>query len=144
MTSGTTHETSSPEQTESLGAELAAVLSPGDVVLLYGEMGSGKTTFVRGAVRALGNPGPVTSPTYTIARHYHGGTVPVTHLDLHRLGGLEDEDPAFLEDHLDPAGIAFVEWPQAAAEAPELVARIAARVHLEHVPPDRRRVQVLR
>jgi tRNA threonylcarbamoyladenosine biosynthesis protein TsaE len=144
VTSATTHETSSPEQTEALGAQLAAALFPGDVVLLYGEMGAGKTTFVRGAVRALGNPGPVTSPTYCIARHYAGGAVPVAHLDLHRLGDLEDEDPAFLDDHLDPAGIAFVEWPQVAAEAPELAARVAARVHLEHVPPDRRRVQVLR
>jgi tRNA threonylcarbamoyladenosine biosynthesis protein TsaE len=138
------HETTSPEQTEALGAELAASLRAGDVVLLYGEMGAGKTTFVRGALRALGNAGPVTSPTYTIARHYEDGPVPVAHLDLHRLAGLEDEDPAFLEDHLDPGRIAFVEWPQIADEAPELTARVAARVHLEHVAPDRRRVEVTR
>jgi tRNA threonylcarbamoyladenosine biosynthesis protein TsaE len=141
---GTPHETSSPEQTEALGAELAASLRAGDVVLLYGDMGAGKTTFVRGALRALGNPGPVTSPTYTIAKHYDDGPVPVAHLDLHRLADLEDEDPAFLADHLDPRRIAFVEWPQIADDADELVARVVARVRLEHVAPDRRRVEVTR
>ncbi len=144
MTTRAPHETTSPEQTEALGAELAATLQAGDVVLLYGEMGAGKTTFVRGAVRALGHAGPVTSPTYTIARHYEDGPVPVAHLDLHRLADLQDEDPAFLEDHLDGGRIAFVEWPQVADEAPELAARVAARVHLEHVAPDRRRVRVTR
>lgn len=144
MTSGTTHETTSPEQTEALGADLAARLAPGDVVLLFGEMGAGKTTFVRGAVRALGHAGPVTSPTYTIARHYPDAALPVSHLDLHRLGDLQDEDPAFLDDHLDPAGVAFVEWPEIAVEEPGLAARVAARVHLEHVQADRRRVRVQR
>jgi tRNA threonylcarbamoyladenosine biosynthesis protein TsaE len=148
VTVGTTHESTSPAGTEALGAALAAELQPGDVVLLYGEMGAGKTTFVRGAVRALGHEGPVTSPTYTIARRYEDGRLPVAHLDLHRLGSLEDEDPALLADHVSPEGVAFVEWPQIAEDDEQLTApagvRIAARVHLGHVSPERRSVRIER
>jgi tRNA threonylcarbamoyladenosine biosynthesis protein TsaE len=136
VTAGTTHESTSPEATEALGAALAATLQAGDVVLLYGEMGAGKTTFVRGALRALGHAGPVTSPTYTIARHYEPGGVRVAHLDLHRLTSLADEDPALLADHLAPDVVAFVEWPEIADDDALLAdaagVRVAARVHLEH------------
>jgi tRNA threonylcarbamoyladenosine biosynthesis protein TsaE len=122
-----------------VGAALAATLTPGDVVLLEGEMGAGKTTFVRGAARALGFDGPVTSPTFTIGRRYDGGCVPIAHLDLHRLSGLADEDPALLDDYLTPDTIAFVEWPEIAE--PQLE-RIAARVLLEHAGGDRRRITI--
>jgi tRNA threonylcarbamoyladenosine biosynthesis protein TsaE len=115
------------------------MLRPGDVVLVEGEMGAGKTTFVRGAARALGVDGPVTSPTFTIGRRY-SGDVPVSHLDLHRLAGLVDEDPALLEDYLTPDAVAFVEWP--AIAEPELDT-IRARVRLEHAGGDRRRITVL-
>ncbi len=77
-------------------------------------MGTGKTTLVRGAARALGVTGPVTSPTFTVGRRYHG-RLPVAHLDLHRIGGLEDEEPGLLAEYLDPAGITFVEWGELAA-----------------------------
>jgi tRNA threonylcarbamoyladenosine biosynthesis protein TsaE len=122
-----------------VGAALAATLAPGDVVLLEGEMGAGKTTFVRGAARALGFDGPVTSPTFTIGRRYEGARLPISHLDLHRLGGLADEDPALLDDYLTPDAIAFVEWPEIAE--PQLE-RIAARVLLEHAGGDRRRITI--
>jgi tRNA threonylcarbamoyladenosine biosynthesis protein TsaE len=122
-----------------VGAALAATLQPGDVVLLEGEMGAGKTTFVRGAARALGFDGPVTSPTFTIGRRYEGGRLPISHLDLHRLSGLADEDPALLDDYLTPEAIAFVEWPEIAE--PQLE-RIAARVKLEHAGGDRRTVTI--
>lgn len=102
-------------------------------------MGAGKTTFVRGAARALGFTGPVTSPTFTIGRRYDGGRTPIAHLDLHRLSGLDDEDPALLDDYLTPDAIAFVEWP--AIAEPELGGRrVAARVLLEHAGGDRRRI----
>ena len=90
-----------PEETEAAGAELAARLSPGDVVLVSGELGSGKTTFVRGACRALGVEGPVTSPTFTIGQVL-GESPQVAHLDLYRLGSLAGEDPALLDDYLTP------------------------------------------
>jgi tRNA threonylcarbamoyladenosine biosynthesis protein TsaE len=116
-------------------------LQPGDVVLLAGEMGAGKTTFVRGAARALGFDGPVTSPTFTSARRYAGGRTPISHLDLHRLSGLEDEDPALLDDYLTPDAIGFVEWPEIAE--PELE-RIAVRVTLAHGGGDTRIIEIVR
>ena len=130
--------TNSSEETEAAGAELARRLSAGDVVLVSGELGSGKTTFVRGACRALGVEGPVTSPTFTIG-HVLPGTPDVAHLDLYRLGSLAGEDPALLEDYLTPERVGFVEWPVAAEPALE---RVVARVLLEHEGGDRRRITV--
>jgi tRNA threonylcarbamoyladenosine biosynthesis protein TsaE len=126
-----------PEQTEAAGAQLAASLRPGDVVLVTGEMGAGKTTFVRGAARALGVTKPVTSPTFTLGNRYEGEP-PVAHLDLHRLSTLAGEDPGLLDDYVDAATIAFVEWPEVAES--ELEASV--RVRLEHLGGDRRRIEV--
>lgn len=131
-------ETASAQETEALGAELAQTLSPGDVVLVSGDLGAGKTTFVRGAARALGVEGPVTSPTFTIG-HVLAGRVEVAHLDLYRLSSLENEDPQLLEDYLTPERIGFVEWPAVGEAA---IPRVAARVTLEHAGNDRRTVQV--
>jgi tRNA threonylcarbamoyladenosine biosynthesis protein TsaE len=129
--------------TEALGARLADRLAPGDVVLVAGELGAGKTTFVRGACRRLGVTVPVTSPTFTIGQRYpaDGGTT-VSHLDLYRLTSLSDEDPDLLADYLGPDSIGFVEWPD--GEDAELggLARIAARVSLAHAGADRRRVTI--
>jgi tRNA threonylcarbamoyladenosine biosynthesis protein TsaE len=131
-------ETTSPEETEAAGADLARRLEAGDVVLVSGELGSGKTTFVRGAARALGAPGPVTSPTFTIG-HVLPASPEIAHLDLYRLGSLAGEDPALLDDYLTPDRIAFVEWPEPARP---LVERPAARVWLEHAGGDRRRIRI--
>ena len=101
-------------------------------------MGSGKTTFVRGACRALGVTGPVTSPTFTIGHLYDAPGGPIAHLDLHRLAGLDDEDPALLADYLEPGVIAFVEWPEVAAS--ELTP--AYEVVLRHAGGDERELEV--
>ena len=130
--------TNAPEQTEAAGAELARTLAPGDVVLVSGELGSGKTTFVRGAARALGVDGPVTSPTFTIG-HVLAGAPEIAHLDLYRLGSLAGEDPALLEDYLTPERVAFVEWPGVADAE---LGRVRARVLIEHAGGDRRRITV--
>jgi tRNA threonylcarbamoyladenosine biosynthesis protein TsaE len=106
-------ETASPEETEAIGAALAQELAPGDVVTVSGELGSGKTTLVRGACRALGVETPVTSPTYTIGNRYPG-RVPVSHLDLYRFQGFSAAEWGDLEPYFDGA-VAFVEWPEAAA-----------------------------
>jgi len=98
--------TDGPEQTERAGAELAAGLKPGDVVLVSGELGAGKTTFVRGALRALGVTGPITSPTFVVGHLYDG---PLAHLDLYRLAGMDAEDPGLLDDYFAPE----VKWPDA-------------------------------
>ena len=131
-------ESEGPAATEALGAELAAGLGPGDVVLVSGELGTGKTTFVRGASRALGVAGAVTSPTFTIGRRY-AGRVPVAHVDLYRLDDLGEEDPALLADYLGPDVVTFVEWPERAGDRVPAAAR---RVRLEHLGGDRRRVTI--
>src|SRR3954469_26011374 len=95
-------DTTAPADTERRGAELAATLRPGDVVLVSGELGAGKTTFVRGALRALGVTEPVTSPTFVIGQRYTGAAGPVAHLDLYRLHGLGDEDPGLLDPYFGP------------------------------------------
>jgi tRNA threonylcarbamoyladenosine biosynthesis protein TsaE len=130
-------------QTEALGSRLAAALQRGDAVLLEGDLGAGKTTFVRGAARALGVSAPVTSPTFTIGQRYRAAEgLLVAHVDLYRLGALADEDPELLADYLGPDTIAFVEWPGSDADALAQLARIAARVRLEHDGADRRRVTI--
>jgi tRNA threonylcarbamoyladenosine biosynthesis protein TsaE len=106
-------------------------------------MGAGKTTFVRGAARALGVTSRVTSPTFVLAHRLEGDGVAVAHLDLHRLAGLDGEDPGFLEDHLTPDAIAFVEWPEAALADLD-PARVVARVRLAHAGEDAREVVVER
>jgi len=114
--------TGSAEETERLAARLAVRLAPGDVVYVSGDLGSGKTTFVRGAVHALGVDGPVTSPTYTIGHRYDG----VSHLDLYRFEQVTDADWGALEPYFAGA-IVFVEWPERAGgrlPPPRLVVRL--------------------
>ena len=131
-------ETSSPEGTAAIAAELAGRLVPGDVVLVSGELGSGKTTFVRGACRALGVEGPVTSPTFTIGQVLRG-RVEIAHLDLYRLGSLAGEDPSLLEDYLTAERVGFIEWPEVGEPA---LGGVTARVRLEHAGGDRRGIEV--
>jgi tRNA threonylcarbamoyladenosine biosynthesis protein TsaE len=104
--------TTSPGETEALAAELAQRLVEGDLVTIAGELGSGKTTFVRGACAALGVRERVTSPTYTIGHRYHGAKAEVSHLDLYRFQGVSAAEWGDLEPYFDGA-IAFVEWPEA-------------------------------
>jgi tRNA threonylcarbamoyladenosine biosynthesis protein TsaE len=134
-----TIESGSAAETEAVGARIAARLEPGDVVVLSGDVGAGKTTLIRGACRALGVSGPVTSPTFTIGQRYGGGRLPVSHLDLYRLASLEPEEPALLEDYLDPAGVAFIEWP--AAAGPRL-GRPALALRIDHAGWESRRIEI--
>lgn len=102
----------SAEATEAAGAALAAELSPGDVVLVSGDLGAGKTTFVRGALRALGVTARVTSPTFVVGHLHEANGKRLAHLDLYRLAGMEDEDPGLLDPYFGPDTISFVEWPE--------------------------------
>lgn len=126
---------SSPEETERIGALLAAELRSGDVVTVTGELGAGKTTFVRGACRALGVMTPVTSPTFTIG-HRYPGAVDVSHLDLFRFQGFSAAEWGDLEPYFQDA-ICFVEWPEAAAGA---LPPARAAVGLRHVDREHRLV----
>jgi tRNA threonylcarbamoyladenosine biosynthesis protein TsaE len=120
-------ESSSPEETERIGAAVARELEPGDVVAVSGELGTGKTTLVRGAARALGIEGPVTSPSYTIGHRYPGDP-DVSHLDLYRFDGMSDAEWGDLERYFEDA-VVFVEWPEA-GEAFFPPARV--RIRLRH------------
>jgi tRNA threonylcarbamoyladenosine biosynthesis protein TsaE len=130
-------ETGSPSETEAFAGRLARALAVGDVVLVSGELGAGKTTFVRGACRALGVSGRVTSPTFTIG-HRYAGKVDVSHLDLYRFRGVSPAEWADLEPYFDDA-IVFVEWPEAGVAA---LPAPRAHARLEHVSLQIRRISV--
>jgi len=116
-----------------VGAALAGLLAPGDLVLLRGDLGAGKTTLVRGLARALGVEGPVTSPTFTLAQR-HAGRVPVLHIDAYRLSGADDEELGLLLD--DAAGaVTLIEWPDVLADA---LGEPALRVEIAHGGGDHR------
>ena len=133
-------DTSHPAETESLGAELAGSLRDGDVVLVRGELGSGKTTLVRGAARALGVTDPVTSPSFSIGHRYRTPQLTVSHLDLYRLDGLEQEDPELLADYLGAGRIAFIEWPP---DSEREFSSARMRISLAHRGADNRRIEVI-
>jgi tRNA threonylcarbamoyladenosine biosynthesis protein TsaE len=103
-----------PEDTQAVGAAVASLLGPGDVVVLSGDLGAGKTTFVQGAARGLGVEARVTSPTFTLIREY-AGRVPVYHVDVYRLDRVQEVIDLGFEDLLDPGGVMFVEWGDAIA-----------------------------
>jgi tRNA threonylcarbamoyladenosine biosynthesis protein TsaE len=129
--------TDSPEQTASVAAALASMLRAGDVVAVSGELGAGKTTFVRGAARALGVTGPVASPTFTIGHLYDAG-VPVAHLDLYRLTGIALAEWGDLEPYFDGT-IAFVEWPEHGVGG---LPRARVTVTLNHIDESHRRISI--
>jgi tRNA threonylcarbamoyladenosine biosynthesis protein TsaE len=105
----------SPEQTRRLGAHLGKLLQPGDVVLLEGEFGTGKTTFTQGIARGLGvDDRYVNSPTFMLINEYKGGRIPLYHVDLYRLHGIEQISTLGLEDYLDGRGVTVFEWPEEA------------------------------
>jgi tRNA threonylcarbamoyladenosine biosynthesis protein TsaE len=138
-------------ETAALGGRLASALRAGDLVLVAGELGAGKTTLIRGACRALGVAGPVTSPTFTIGHRYQG-RVPISHLDLFRLGSagpdspsaVDSEEPGLLDEYLDPGAIVFVEWPDLAAAllASRPPSGRVLRVAIAHAGGDRRSISV--
>lgn len=138
-------ETVSAAETEEAGVRLAATLAPGDVVLVSGDLGAGKTTLVRGALRALGVTEAVTSPTFVVGLLYEGDRGRVAHLDLYRLGGLDDEDPGLLDSYFGDDVFTFVEWPERAGGSALPGSRaVAARVSLAHAGGDRRRIGISR
>jgi tRNA threonylcarbamoyladenosine biosynthesis protein TsaE len=130
-------ESSSPEETERIGAAVARELEPGDVVAVSGELGTGKTTLVRGAARALGIESPVTSPSYTIGHRYPGDP-DVSHLDLYRFEGMSHAEWGDLERYFEDA-VVFVEWPEAGASG---LPPLRASVRLEHAGGNRRRITI--
>ena len=130
-------ETSSPEETEAAGEELGRRLRPGDLVLLRGELGAGKTTFVRGIARGIGSAAPVASPTFQLVRIYPG-RVQLAHVDLYRLEQGDDLRDLGLDELLD-AGAVVVEWGD---RINKTVGAHAAMISIEHLGGDRRLIRI--
>ncbi len=128
-----------PGDTKALGERLGAGLRPGDVVHVRGELGSGKTTLIRGACRALGVQAPVTSPTFALAHRYAGDGVLVGHVDLYRLGDLAAEEDELLGGYAGPDTVTFVEWP---AQGDRLLGSPRMTIALQHAGGDRRRIEI--
>jgi tRNA threonylcarbamoyladenosine biosynthesis protein TsaE len=130
--------TQSENETAAVGRDLAATLSAGDVVLLYGDLGAGKTAFVRGLADGLGVPASeVSSPTFTLVQEYRGGRLPLFHVDLYRL-----DDPREVEDlgldEIAAGGVLAIEWAEKMPRPP----RACCRVRIAHASEDQRRIMI--
>lgn len=135
--SGETVESATADETAHLAAGIAEALEPGDVVELVGDLGVGKTTFVRAAAAALGVEGPVTSPSFAVAQRYRG-RVPIAHLDGYRLAGTDEADVELLADEVGDDAVVFAEWPEGLGAA---LPAARLRVTIEHRGGDRRLVR---
>lgn len=111
------HVTNSPSETEALGESLAGQLEPGTVIAFTGDLGAGKTAFVRGLARGLGVRERVTSPTFTIVNEYEGGRLPLFHFDMYRLGSADELFDIGWEDYLARRGVCAVEWSENVSDA---------------------------
>jgi tRNA threonylcarbamoyladenosine biosynthesis protein TsaE len=121
--------TASEDETAAVARELAATLGPGDVVLLYGDLGAGKTAFVRGLAEGLGiQTEDVSSPTFTLVQEYRNGRVPLLHVDLYRLNDRREIDDLGL-DEIAAAGVLAIEWAEKLPAPPPN----AVRVRIEHL-----------
>jgi len=133
------YRTSSPEETERLGEELAETLKAGDLVALVGELGGGKTRFVRGMAKGLGSRGAVKSPSFTIINIYEGGRLPLYHIDLYRLGALAELHGAGLDEYLYGGGVAAIEW---ADKVPELLDECSVVVSFSYASETGREIEI--
>ena len=130
--------TSSPEQTEAVGAALGKVLQPGAVVAYEGDLGAGKTAFTRGLARGLGATDRVTSPTFTIVNEYLSGRLPLFHFDMYRLKSAEDLWDIGWDDYLERGGVCAVEWSENVRQALE----DPIRVMIEKTGEETRRITI--
>lgn len=131
--------TSSPDETQALGAAFGALLQPGMVIALHGNLAAGKTCFVQGVAEALGAREAVSSPTFTLVNEYHG-RVPVYHLDLYRLTRVAELYDLGYEDILSPGdAVCLIEWAERAKGA---LPADHIRVHFEHAGEDQRTITI--
>jgi tRNA threonylcarbamoyladenosine biosynthesis protein TsaE len=131
-------ETASEPETSAVGESLAAKLRSGDVILLYGDLGAGKTAFVRGLARGLGaDPDDVSSPTFTIVQEYTGTSLKLYHVDLYRLEPAEIDDLG-LDDLVSGDGVVAIEWAERWSGRPDDV----TEVRIEETGEDRRRIWI--
>ncbi len=129
----------SPEQTRRFGYHLGTLVRPGDLILLHGNMGSGKTHFAQGVARGLGITEPVRSPTFTLINEYEEGRLPFYHIDLYRLDGDADLATIGLDEYFDAPGVVVVEWPE---KGEGWIPDDALHLRLEHIDEHRRALEV--
>lgn len=130
----------SPAQSRRFGAHLGRLAAPGDLLLLHGPLGAGKTHLAQGVAEGLGIVGPVRSPTFTLVHEYRGGRIPFYHVDLYRLEGAEEVATVGLEDYLDAEdGLMAVEWPE---RDRGWLPQDALHIHLRHAGPQRRALRL--
>ena len=129
--------TASPHETRALGRRLAEVLQPGDVLLLHGNLGAGKSELTRGIAEGLGVAGPVTSPSFTILNVYDDGCIPLYHFDWYRLESAEELFEMGMDEYLGGDGVAVVEWP---SQCPEAVPETYLSVTLTPVGENEREI----
>ena len=127
-------QTDSADATREVGARLAAWLQPGDLLLLSGELGAGKTQLTQGIAQGLGIARAVRSPTFTLIHEYREGRIPLYHLDLYRLSGEGDLASLGMDDYLGGDGVVVIEWPQRATDLPPE----ALTIHLTATSPTAR------
>ncbi len=130
-------QTNSPAETRALGRQLAATLKAGDVLLLWGDLGAGKSEFTRGIAEGLGVACPVTSPSFTILNVYDEGDIPLYHFDWYRLNGVDELYEMGMDEYLGGDGVAVVEWP---SQCPEAIPETHLAVHLTPVGDSSRNV----
>lgn len=134
-------ETHSAAETRAFGERLAAELRPGDVVLLEGDLGAGKSELARGVARGLGVTETVTSPSFTILNVYESGRVPLYHFDWYRLESAEELFEMGMDEYLGGDGIALVEWP---GRCPEALPEKCLRIAIEQTGETERRITLKR
>jgi tRNA threonylcarbamoyladenosine biosynthesis protein TsaE len=138
MTDARVRQSRSEDETAAVGRELARSLAAGDVVLLHGDLGAGKTALVRGLAEGLGVPADdVSSPTFTLVQEYRGGRLPLFHVDLYRLNDPREIDDLGL-DEIAEDGVLAIEWAERHPRPP----RNAVRVRIEHVGETERRIVI--
>ena len=136
------HLSDDPEQTQALAAALAQTLRGGEVIALQGELGAGKTQFVRGLLKGLGgNPRTVSSPTFVLLNVYDSGRVPLFHLDAYRVSGAEDFEAIGFSELLEQGGIVVVEW---ASRIADLLPQKRIDVQIDAIGPTSRKISVSR
>ena len=129
--------TDSPAETRALGCRLAARLRPGDVLLLLGDLGAGKSELTRGIARGLGITSPVASPSFTILNVYDEGKIPLYHFDWYRLNSAEELFEMGMDEYLGGDGVAVVEWP---SRCPEAVPETYLEVRIDSVGESAREI----
>jgi tRNA threonylcarbamoyladenosine biosynthesis protein TsaE len=132
--------THSPEETKKLAIEVASRLKPGNVLALYGDLGSGKTTFTRFLVNALGLDARVQSPTFVVARKYSGNSLTLNHVDLYRLVSLEEVEGIGLGELIQDLGaITIIEWPEIAES---LLPKETIRIYFKYIEENERSISI--